>query len=65
MQRLHQGISVRKKTMIKVHKYYKLMQLLLKLGLTEISNSLNFVRERSDTYFNVVITEKIKFCGTE
>ena len=36
-------------TVIKVHKFYKLMQLLLRLGLKEISNSLNFLMDKGNT----------------
>ena len=50
---------------IKVHKSYKLTQLSLRLGLREILNSLNFLRERSDTLSIDVMTEKIEFCDTE
>ena len=63
--RLHQGSTVRKKTVIKVHNSYKLTQLSLRLGLREISNSLNFLRERSDTLSIDVLTKKIEFCDTE
>ena len=50
---------------IKVHKSYKLMQLSLKLGLREILNSFNFLRERSDTLSINMMTKKIEFCDTE
>ena len=65
MKRLHQGSTVRKKTVIKVHKSYKLLQLSLRLGLREISNSFNFLRKRSDTQSINVMTKKIEFCNTE
>ena len=50
---------------MKVHKSYKLMHLLLRLGLKEISNSLNFLRERGDTLLINMMTDKIKFCDTK
>ena len=65
MQRLHQGSAVRKKMVIKVHKSYKLAQLSLRLGLREISNSLNFLRESSDTLSINVMIKKIEFCDAE
>ena len=65
MQRLHQGSAVRKKTVIKVHKSYKLMQLSLRLGLREISNNFDFLRERSDTLSINAMTKKREFCDTE
>ena len=44
MEGLHQGGTVREKSMIKVHESNKLTQLALRLGLRKIANGLNFHR---------------------
>ena len=58
MYGLHQFGTLRKKTVINIHKSNELT---LRLGLREVADDLNFLGERGDTMTVNVVSEQVMF----
>ena len=53
---------MREKAVVKVHESNESAELTLRLGLREVANGLNFVRERGDTMTVDAVSEEVQ-CG--